>query len=153
VQALQEFYGNVHQNAALVRVWFPSGWHSTTLGLAMAENSQLAEYLPEIIYVFNLNLIQNQEKLLRRAERNRRRVEQQLHLLKRTPRPQDYLRSRRLLAQNRRPFALVGWLQVSLQPFPSIKSKLYSKESQMVASATDSSFQEKLAQLKEKLKG
>ncbi|GAB4375363.1 MAG: hypothetical protein Kow0042_20770 [Calditrichia bacterium] len=154
VSQLYEFYENLPGEIALLRVGFSSGWHSTTIGLALAENPALSEYFPEIIYAFNLDLIQNQEKLLKRAERNRSRVEQQLHLLKRTPRPQGFPRSRRLIAENRRPYAPVGWLQVAQAPFQQTESRSKaSEQGEDEASRApngNEAFEDKLEQLKKK---
>ncbi|RMD89831.1 MAG: type III-A CRISPR-associated RAMP protein Csm5 [Calditrichaeota bacterium] len=176
IKKLHEFYDNLPQDATLLRVGFSSGWHSTTVGLALAENPALSGYLPEIIYAFNLDLIQKQENLLRLSagqiveNRNRKKKKRdkakelkqietitklQIKLLERSVSYSSFPRSRRLIAEGRKPYAPVGWLEVSTSAFqksdnPSKSAEKKSKETIQVQNGNQESFEERLKKLKKK---
>jgi len=152
VQSIQRFYDNLNDRNYYLRVGFSSGWHATTIGLALMEHPLLKEYLPELIYAFNLDLIINQEKLLRRAERNKNRVEEQLRLLNREPNVRRFPRSRRLIGENNSPQLPVGWLEVSMHPFTktSKKKSVHPQQNQNSDSGEEIPFEEQLKRLKEK---
>lgn len=151
--AIREFYNGLESQKPLLRLGFASGWHGTTIGLALAENPGLSEYLPEIIYAFNLDLIINQEKVLRRAERNQKMVQQQLRLLKRTPNSRRYPRSRRMIAEYDKPHSPVGWLEISLQPFEKSKKQKEELLEESITSEENRNFDDSLTRLREKFKG
>ncbi|RMF60425.1 MAG: type III-A CRISPR-associated RAMP protein Csm5 [Calditrichaeota bacterium] len=176
IRKLHEFYENIPQDATLLRVGFSSGWHSTTVGLALAENPALSEYLAEIIYAFNLDLIQNQENLLKLSagqiveNRNRKKKKRdkakelkqietitklQIKLLERSVSYSSFPRSRRLIAEGRKPYAPVGWLQVSTSAFqksdkPGRSAERKTEESNQLQNGDGESFEERLEQLKKK---
>jgi len=152
VQSIQQFYENLNDQNYYLRVGFSSGWHATTIGLALAEHPLLNEYLSELIYAFNLDLIINQEKLLRRAERNKNRVEEQLRLLNRVPNVRRFPRSRRLIGENNLPQLPVGWLELSTNPFiqSSQKNTNQLQQNHNDDFGEEIPFEEQLRRLKEK---
>jgi len=152
VSNIRKFYENLNGNGNYLKIGFSSGWHATTVGLALAENPKLKEYLPELIYAFNLDLIINQEKLLKRAEKNRRKLEEQLRLLRRTPNVWRFPHSRRMIGENNKPLYPVGWIEISIQPFSKDQENIGTSSNVEIKSNdwNDESFEEMLIKLKEK---
>ena len=107
---------NLEKQEKLIRIGFSSGWHSTTIGLALSEREELRPYLQEIIYAFNLDLIQNQKKLFRPRKRDGGMAVKDktklLGLLNRVPDEAVYPKSRRVLVENRRPRDWMGWARI-----------------------------------------
>ena len=124
------------------------------MGLALANNPKLQDYLLEIIYAFNLDLIINQKRLLSRFFPQNKIIRKQLSLLKRTVREKEFPKSRRLISENQKPYAPLGWLQLKNTPFKQ-SSKNSSQKSQVkneMSNQGELSFEEKLKLLKNKFK-
>lgn len=152
VSRIRSFYDQLNNKETPLRIGFSSGWHSTTVGLALAEHTQLREYLPELIYTFNLDLIYKQQNLLKNAQKNPRKVEAQIRLLKRQSSADRFPASRRLISLQRQPYAAVGWMLLSDNPFPETRKKPKEKATPESPDREEApkSFEAKVEQLKNK---
>lgn len=108
-KVLDTFLKQIEAQNHSFKLGFGSGWFATTIGLAIGKNQYLKNILPGIIYTFNLDLIEKNDKLLRYPAKK----QDQLKLLQRIPDGEAFPTSRRLIADQLLPSDYIGW--VSLQ--------------------------------------
>ena len=153
---LRQEISNLEKQEKLIRIGFSSGWHSTTVGLALSEKEELRPWLQEIIYAFNLDLIQKQKKLFKAKDKNQRiyrKDKAELNrLLNRASDEKSYPKSRRVLAQNRQPKDWMGWARIEMISEKELSQKNESEKTQNTAADSDD-FQKKLLELKKKFSG
>jgi len=114
VKEILDFYDDLEKKSTLLRLGYSSGWHSTTIGLAMAQNTQLKEYISEIIYIFNLDLIQKNKKILTDKYNIQDQPEKILNLLQRNINSIGFPVSRRMIELEKNKYMPLGWIQIQL---------------------------------------
>ncbi len=143
---LLEALKKIKPEKASTKLGFASGWFATTVGLAFAKNPNLQSLLPDIIYAFNLDLIQKQERLIRFPSNRRGDVEKQIKLLSRTPDAKNYPKSRRLIADRYLPEDFIGWVEIGKGEITQ-KKKITKSESRKEVVTEDDNFEDALAKL------
>ncbi len=114
VNEILNFYDNLEKKSNLLRLGYSSGWHSTTIGLALAQNTQLKDYLSEIIYIFNLDLIQKSKNILTDKAAIQDHPDRILGLLKRNVKVIEFPVSRRMIELENNKYLPLGWIQVKI---------------------------------------
>ena len=148
---LSEVLKQIKPGSTATKIGFASGWFATTVGLAFAENPNLKSILPNIIYAFNLDLIQKQERLIRFPSNRRGEVEKQIKLLSRTPDANNYPKSRRLIANRYLPEDFIGWIEIGKGKITK-KKQTTKSESKKKTVSQEESFEDALSKLKAKFK-
>lgn len=133
VRSLKEQVRSMREEAAskpLLRLGFSSGWHATTVALALEAWGE-SELLATLLYDFLMDLPQRAAQIVEQG----RNPEMLLGLLARSPNASTFPTSRRVIYVGGRPKSFVGW--VSLKP-GLVKSGKPSRENEQQASTTGS---------------
>jgi CRISPR-associated protein Csm5 len=148
---LQKIFQEMKGSGGYTKLGYASGWFATTVGLAFADNDHLKTLLPDIIYAFNLDLIQKQERMVKFPSQRRGDIELQARLLGRTPDVKNYPKSRRLIADRYLPEDFIGWIEIDKGRIEVKKGNSKTEEKKVVI-REDEDFEDALAKLKAKFK-
>jgi CRISPR type III-A-associated RAMP protein Csm5 len=112
LQALNELRARAEKagDGCLLRVGFASGWHATTVAMALEERGK-TDLLSDLLYVFLMDLPQNLRRTLtRQGLSNKQNHGTILRLLRRTPDASAFPTSRRLLREADGQVTPIGWV-------------------------------------------
>jgi CRISPR type III-A-associated RAMP protein Csm5 len=112
LQALNELRARAEKagDGCLLRVGFASGWHATTVAMALEERGK-TDLLSDLLYVFLMDLPQNLRRTLtRQGLSNKQNHGTILRLLRRTPDASAFPTSRRLLREDDGQLSPLGWV-------------------------------------------
>lgn len=110
---LKRLVQRVQSGRIVLRLGFASGWHATTVAMAL-ERRNRSDLLADLLYVFLMDLPQNLRGKLRPKQiANPHNQGEALRLLRRTPNPEAFPTSRRLLFEADGRTTPMGWIELA----------------------------------------